>query len=267
MNTEIQKIYCIHLKNSTRKAYFNDLYSCEVIDAVDSRKNPDICRDYGLTINPLTDSFKLLFNVAPGAVGCFLSHYSIWEKMVKENISYALILEDDVDYTTVNKFLNLGFYDYKKYDLVQLTKRYHYCTSEGKVRLSKELMDGDYIEFNGAESFILSIDGARKLIKATHNADLLKNISYHDFLNVENFFRKHKLKKLYPTYLPMSIMAPVDKHMVLCCHLNAADEIRLNFLHFPYIGLNSNRSRESQINISTPAWLMSENQLEKYFKI
>jgi glycosyl transferase, family 25 len=32
----------------------------------------------------------------PGEIGCFLSHYSIYEKIAKENIPYALVLEDDV---------------------------------------------------------------------------------------------------------------------------------------------------------------------------
>ncbi len=35
--------------------------------------------------------------LTPGAIGCSLSHYHIYDKMVKEDVSYALILEDDVD--------------------------------------------------------------------------------------------------------------------------------------------------------------------------
>lgn len=31
-----------------------------------------------------------------GEVGCFLSHFYIWEKMVKENLEEVLILEDDI---------------------------------------------------------------------------------------------------------------------------------------------------------------------------
>ena len=31
-----------------------------------------------------------------GEVGCFLSHYRIWERMVKENLTEVLILEDDI---------------------------------------------------------------------------------------------------------------------------------------------------------------------------
>lgn len=30
-----------------------------------------------------------------GEIGCFLSHYTIWEEIVNKNLSAALILEDD----------------------------------------------------------------------------------------------------------------------------------------------------------------------------
>lgn len=31
-------------------------------------------------------------------VGCFLSHYAVWHRMVEQNIPAALILEDDFDF-------------------------------------------------------------------------------------------------------------------------------------------------------------------------
>ena len=37
--------------------------------------------------------------LTPGEKGCLLSHRLIWEKVVKENIAYALILEDDIELT------------------------------------------------------------------------------------------------------------------------------------------------------------------------
>lgn len=34
-------------------------------------------------------------NLRPGEVGCFLSHYGLWERLVETRTPYALILEDD----------------------------------------------------------------------------------------------------------------------------------------------------------------------------
>lgn len=44
-----------------------------------------------------------------GEVGCFLSHYYIWEKIVKEHIPITLILEDDIRFVSFfrNRFLQL----------------------------------------------------------------------------------------------------------------------------------------------------------------
>ncbi|MDE0380937.1 MAG: glycosyltransferase family 25 protein [Rhodospirillales bacterium] len=33
--------------------------------------------------------------MSPGEIGCFLSHYSLWERIVDDKIPYAIILEDD----------------------------------------------------------------------------------------------------------------------------------------------------------------------------
>lgn len=40
------------------------------------------------------------FSIATtGAVGCYLSHYNLWKRMVDENIEAALIFEDDAQFT------------------------------------------------------------------------------------------------------------------------------------------------------------------------
>ncbi len=33
-----------------------------------------------------------------GEIGCFLSHFMIWQKMVEENLKEVLILEDDIKF-------------------------------------------------------------------------------------------------------------------------------------------------------------------------
>ena len=36
-------------------------------------------------------------HLTKGEIGCALTHYYLWEKIVKENIEKAIILEDDFD--------------------------------------------------------------------------------------------------------------------------------------------------------------------------
>ncbi len=65
----------------------------EIIDAVD-----------GATLNPAEyahnlrqEKFRRKFGreMTPGEIGCYLSHYRLWERIVAEQISCALVLEDD----------------------------------------------------------------------------------------------------------------------------------------------------------------------------
>jgi GR25 family glycosyltransferase involved in LPS biosynthesis len=58
----------------------------EIVDAVDGAKLPDAQRK-----SLLADGV----NYVPGVIGCYLSHIQVYEKIVKNNIPVALILEDD----------------------------------------------------------------------------------------------------------------------------------------------------------------------------
>ena len=65
----------------------------QIVDAVDGA-TLDLS-----TLNRLRqDSVRLRHghDLIPGEIGCFLSHYQMWESFVQENIPVALILEDDV---------------------------------------------------------------------------------------------------------------------------------------------------------------------------
>merc|ERR1712107_147786 len=65
-----------------------------IVDAVDGdaiQSQADITK-CGARVMP---GFRGLIPFTTGEVGCFLSHWGIWEKMARENIPCALILEDD----------------------------------------------------------------------------------------------------------------------------------------------------------------------------
>jgi glycosyl transferase family 25 len=61
---------------------------CEFINAVDGRKLPS---EIATTVTHDFYNSKL----TRGEIGCALSHLNIYSKMVSENISHALVLEDD----------------------------------------------------------------------------------------------------------------------------------------------------------------------------
>ncbi len=65
----------------------------EIVDAVDGETmNMNLIKP-----RLIDDLIKLrgLPKTTTGAIGCFLSHYNLWARMIEEQIPFALILEDD----------------------------------------------------------------------------------------------------------------------------------------------------------------------------
>ncbi|NQY35788.1 MAG: glycosyltransferase family 25 protein [Alteromonadaceae bacterium] len=65
----------------------------ERIEAVDGSKLDDHTKRFN------SKRFKLEagHDLVPGEAGCSLSHISIWERIIKENLPHAVVLEDDVE--------------------------------------------------------------------------------------------------------------------------------------------------------------------------
>ncbi len=101
MDIDDLPIFVINLARDTeRRAYMEDVLSAiglkaEFIAAVDGR---------ALTQEDLEqlDEERALrvygVNVLPSEIGCYLSHYRLYERIVREDIPYALILEDDLEF-------------------------------------------------------------------------------------------------------------------------------------------------------------------------
>ena len=72
----------------------------EIVDAVDGR---------ALDLSHLKDRFnpkklsskegRVVGNLNFCEVGCYLSHYRLWERMVREGVECALVLEDDIEWS------------------------------------------------------------------------------------------------------------------------------------------------------------------------
>lgn len=61
-----------------------------------------------------------------GAKGCALSHHSIWEIMIKENLEKVLILEDDITFTKeLESKLQIALRDVHQFDILYLCNAYN----------------------------------------------------------------------------------------------------------------------------------------------
>ncbi len=120
-------------------------------------------------INGLTDLHNHHFKIADnytinvGEIGCFLSHYSLWNKIIENNLTNMLILEDDVVFNkTFNHYINriLSEIDISNFDIIFL----------GSIKINKSIPEkfNDFLNYytqsNNAHAYILTHKGALKLL-------------------------------------------------------------------------------------------------------
>jgi GR25 family glycosyltransferase involved in LPS biosynthesis len=196
----------------------------ERISAIDTRQSLDILQQFGLTLNPVGLMNNLHFSQNAGEVGCFLSHYTAWNKIIEQDLDLALILEDDIVISDALNFL-IHNIDLEDVDFINLNARNSSFNS---------------LNFCGSEAYILSKLGAKKLI------DLIKNCSAMQG-NIEPDFNLEEKQK-FNFELQNSIIAPVDKFLGYCTSNNLKDEIRLSYQCIPIIDLCKISSSQSSVN-------------------
>ena len=110
-----------------------------------------------------------------GEIGCALSHKKIYQKIVDENIPYAVILEDDAifdrDFSIVVKnimaaplsweLILLGHYKSNLKGLKSPISLWH------RHRITSKFLLGRLVDFGfGTHGYMITIEGAKKLIAA-----------------------------------------------------------------------------------------------------
>jgi GR25 family glycosyltransferase involved in LPS biosynthesis len=250
--TKINEVFCVTLKDRENRweEISKSIPNIRKFQAIDTRKNPTLCEQYGLTVRPSTVSYKIYFKGGNGAVGCYLSHYLIWQQIVKESIPYALITEDDIDTSSVNRFLNDNLINFNGYDLIQLNKRFSYIKPEHRLM------------FHGTESYAVSLEGAKKLIKATENPEYLEYVYHNEFPCVKETKKKRKIRTIPRIYEKNSIIAPADKFITMCCDPKCDPEVQLKCLNYPCIDINPNYAVSDIDHKLGHLWQLSGEQIE-----
>lgn len=224
--------------------------------AVDSRVKKLICEDFGLHLNPVGLVNRLYFSFSPGAVGCYMSHYLLWKKMLEDDIDCMLILEDDAHPRDVSEFVKSNVKFSGTYDLVQLNKRT--CLN----------YDGYLTQFNGTESYLLSKSGAEKLINMTHDPSPLQGIhkaspcdGYKDLRPTSYKCYTNELEQNW--HVKDCITAPVDKFIGYCTNYNLPDSCRLRVYIDHKIGLLERNGGSRVLSRGyKPVWECTEPEVE-----
>ena len=165
-------VYVISLARATdrRRAICEQLdavqgVSYEIVDAVDGstlnladyqhRLRQDLCRAHYSS------------EMSVGEIGCFLSHYNLWQRMVDEQTPYALIMEDDAVcaddlFESAAALPEVGW----QWDVVLIG----YVKRKHKAKVLCEVTPGrKLVRYRRpawlALAYLMSLDGAKKMLK------------------------------------------------------------------------------------------------------
>ncbi|MEX0595210.1 MAG: glycosyltransferase family 25 protein, partial [Candidatus Paceibacterota bacterium] len=181
----LPKIFVINMEFDTRRKKFMldqfktlNIVNYEFINAVDGRQIPDE------KVTLINQERKKYFDKPPndlkkGQIGCFLSHRTIYKKIVDQNLSEAIILEDDAQILDLNKLKFIiqhiktidANYDYlllSNHSL--LTSGYlsnWYKNDNNHVNVNEFINSITYFYGTGAQ--LISLKGAKNLYAFTEN--------------------------------------------------------------------------------------------------
>lgn len=130
-----------------------------------------------------------------GEIGCFISHYKIWEQIVDLGLDEVLILEDDISFQHYFKFMAEAALSEARtllsnYDLIYFDRHQPKNFEDGaSVKGSKYLKEAGFSLT--ARAYLLTFTGAKKLINAK---PLKKLIPVDEYLNVMS--NKHPNEEL-----------------------------------------------------------------------
>jgi len=236
-----------------------------VINAVNALENPFVFKDFGLSLNPISEDFILNFSTSIGAVGCFLSHYKIYLDIIKNKYQNCLFLEDDVCIESLDKFYKKTTFVPRDYEFMQLNSR---VFDKGYPFTSMP-----NIEVDGTESYLMTFQGAVKMVELTYN------FPYKKFYNVDRF--QQWLSRVLPketgfknirwdsrwffeendnAEIKKNILAPIDKFLSICSSVNQPEG--LVSYEIPIIDLDKSLSESSEVVTETPHWQTSIEQIQ-----
>jgi GR25 family glycosyltransferase involved in LPS biosynthesis len=154
----------------------------------------------GLDENFPFPSFKHLYHpfwgneesFKPGAFACYLSHSLCWQAIAEGDAPHAVVLEDDVAFQSDNLEAFADSVLEAPFDLIFINERMQRWIAASSIREEKPLVpvsqllcslvrSGEFasrIRAPGADGYIVSREGARKLMTMLHSRKVCMGVDY-----------------------------------------------------------------------------------------
>ncbi|XP_011894360.1 PREDICTED: probable inactive glycosyltransferase 25 family member 3 isoform X3 [Cercocebus atys] len=180
--------------------------SGRVVDAVDGRMlNSSAIRSLGVDLLPGYQDPYSGRTLTKGEVGCFLSHYSIWEEVVARGLSQVLVFEDDVRFESnfrgrLERLMEDVEAEKLPWDLIYLGRKQVNPEKEAAVEGLPGLVVAGYSYWTLA--YALSLAGARKLLASQ---PLHRMLPVDEFLPI--MFDQHPNEQYKAHFWPRDLVA------------------------------------------------------------
>ena len=181
---------------------------------------------------PLAEKMQLKLQdhfLTPGELACFMSHVSLWQKMVDENIPHMAIFEDDVFLgEDAGKVLNQSTWIKSNWDIIKIEA---FATKILRSKVAIEIPSTERKVFQlkgknlGTAGYILSLNGAKKYLDYINHIQLipLDELMFKKF--IENC--THPVFQMEPAVAIQEMMLYPETRTVLSSDLLAERKVRM----------------------------------------
>eukprot|EP00069_Balaena_mysticetus_P002483 bmy_04091T0 len=193
-----------------RERMLSSLWEMEIsgrlVDAVDGRMlNSSVMRRLGVDLLPGYQDPYSGRTLTKGEVGCFLSHYSIWEEVVARGLAQVVVFEDDVRFESnfkmrLEQLMKEVEAEKFPWDLIYLGRKQVNPEEEAAVEGLPHLVVASYSYWTLA--YVLSLAGARKLLASQ---PLRRMLPVDEFLPI--MFDQHPNEQYKAHFWPRDLRA------------------------------------------------------------
>ncbi|MGX2973842.1 glycosyltransferase family 25 protein [Ursidibacter arcticus] len=216
-------IISLHYNNENRRSHikkqFNDKnIPFEFFNAVTPDDSIKVAEQLGINLNNTY--------LTKNEIGCFLSHVSIWHKMVVENIDVVGVFEDDI-------YLSFDSHEYlKKYDwipedthIIKLEKSLDRIKASKKVKIHNKnnnlfILNSPHL---GTAGYIITNKGAKYLLEKIKNIFPIIPI---DIIMFDLFLDDNKIYQMLPCLCIQDFILNPNKESLIPSLLEADRLIR-----------------------------------------
>jgi len=199
--------FIIHMDHETQKRTLleeqlrREQVPYEFVSAVDGQ-NDDLSRYTFSVLSSWSEPYTRK-TLTKGEIGCALSHYRLWERIVHEQLPYTLILEDDAvlcDDFLAKSAEALSF----PYDLMYLGRK---PLGKDEIAVTATTVRARYSY--GTHAYVLSYEGAQKLVQGDYLQNLIPLDEYLPLIYDPDYPHKEYTSCFKPVPLEVYSVTPL----------------------------------------------------------